>query len=519
MRIEEMEVYFKWAREHCNIHVHDGVDTRSSNVNETNSGYGLFYSKVPNIRGNDTETTVELLRINQNDTFDLNSLFRILHNVVNYSNEKNCSATNSIIQDYLKRISSNKTLTPFLSETTLLVFYFTLFNCLKTKYELPQNILYYLNNVLLVTDIKCPITEPKYFQDLYGHYPIIAIHEIILNELKIIFQDELELNDRDMRQIYGSVISRCLEIPEEMSPTSADYTTNTTLVPILDLANHSSNPNAFFDVDRRTNDILLLSDSDVKAQSSSKELFISYTNPEELMDFVVTYGFIPSTVNEFNMSFDRKWLYSNYKSFAKFLKWFDIVPAVRFVKEDSHKWSLCGENISELCIWFMGTIEELGEWSYDSDCYKLIASLLKYTEAHDIIELQKEILQKEDSPNDCMSLPQVAWICKINNGPIIKGINKTEALQLLASLTEEIADLVLDHLLEFIRNYLIWRLRLLELYMSKADSILLQTIKQELDIINNVLQDQPIAIVMNSTGPLPSSLTINHIPTEKFLST
>lgn len=107
--------------------------------------------------------------------------------------------------------------------------------------------------------------------------------------------------------LHQAVKSRVLEIPhaiedverphtsdgeDEEEEESEDFTTNVTLVPVLDFANHSHQNNAVFDVDRETGEVLLRT---LRSINEGEEICISYSPTKSLHVFFRTYGFIPSS--------------------------------------------------------------------------------------------------------------------------------------------------------------------------------------------------------------------------------
>ncbi|KAG2735189.1 hypothetical protein G9P44_001403 [Scheffersomyces stipitis] len=73
-----------------------------------------------------------------------------------------------------------------------------------------------------------------------------------------------------------------------------DFYINVTLVPILDFANHSHDNNSYFDVERKTGDILLRLRKDGVQNVERFEITINYSPIESIQNFIQTYGFIPS---------------------------------------------------------------------------------------------------------------------------------------------------------------------------------------------------------------------------------
>lgn len=196
-------------------------------------------------------------------------------------------------------------------------------------------------------------------------------------------------------QLHQAVKSRVLEIPHAIKkvPTDGDsedeenggedFTTNVTLVPVLDFANHKFDKNAVFDVDRETEDVILRLEKDV---TSGDEVCISYS-PRKAMDvFFCTYGFVPEEgffkwkiphLNEV-ISQHKNEGHQNYEYIAKWLNvftyliviqetngaiWLDLtnfklpllmLPGLKYNKD----WALT-VNKEDLNFFYEGTLEEI----------------------------------------------------------------------------------------------------------------------------------------------------------------
>lgn len=179
-----------------------------------------------------------------------------------------------------------------------------------------------------------------------------------LKEFGIDYQEDI--NDKFLRKVELSVVSRLLEIPEALPtnsttdgsecPEEYGFSVSSTLVPIIDFVNHSNDHlNAFFDVDPETDDILLRlyneEFADQEEFSEQVELFIRYSDYEDVLKFVHSYGFIPRGVKVqpiYEHPIDREYLNSyvvksdidgeKYEhNLGLLLKWLQIQPNVQFV--------------------------------------------------------------------------------------------------------------------------------------------------------------------------------------------
>lgn len=197
-------------------------------------------------------------------------------------------------------------------------------------------------------------------------------------------------------QLHQAVKSRVLEIPHaiEKVPTDGDgedeengsenFTTNVTLVPVLDFANHKFDKNAIFDVDRDTEDVILRLEKDV---ATGDEVCISYSPTKALDVFFRTYGFVPDSEGFFKwklphlnevISQHMGGGHQNYDYIAKWLHiytylfviqgtndaiWLDLtnfklpllmIPGLKYNKD----WAL-KVNAEELSHMYDGTLEEI----------------------------------------------------------------------------------------------------------------------------------------------------------------
>ncbi|GME66739.1 unnamed protein product [Ambrosiozyma monospora] len=119
----------------------------------------------------------------------------------------------------------------------------------------------------------------------------------------------------ELLQIVSAVRSRTLEIPRAAGKSEEEdkkdennvddndnedsFFTDISLVPVIDFVNHdNARLNAYFDVDKQTQDILLKLDSDTLLNVGNNEIvevFISYSKIEDVNRFFFNYGFIPTS--------------------------------------------------------------------------------------------------------------------------------------------------------------------------------------------------------------------------------
>lgn len=140
--------------------------------------------------------------------------------------------------------------------------------------------------------------------------------------------------------LHQAVKSRVLEIPyatgeryvnedDEVVGNADDFSTNVTLVPVLDFANHSRDNNAVFDVDRATDEVVLRL---VRAVQPQDEVCISYSPTNALDVFFRTYGFVPQgrgvfkwKIQDLNGTLDEA-KGTTGENYERIAKWLHIVP-------------------------------------------------------------------------------------------------------------------------------------------------------------------------------------------------
>lgn len=294
-----MSFVLNWFSRNAGVKVNQALTVEESAIDDPSSGYGLFFDlNIAKLHGE--RTTEELLRIPSLAKFDLKSIMVILNDSSQYSSDENKERLQRHIKEVFSEFMQLDDLEDFLSETTILVFYFTLFALLADKLELPRVIAYYLDNVLLKTKVLSSIMSYDPVTDPYGQRPYVLALENTLRTLGSFFAGavpESRAVEPLLRQVYAAISSRCLEIPEEVEKQSDDFVVNSTLVPVLDYANHSNElQNSHFDVDRQTGDILLLLDLDKVPEGKRKfEVLISYSPNEDPASFMFFYGFVPSS--------------------------------------------------------------------------------------------------------------------------------------------------------------------------------------------------------------------------------
>lgn len=319
------------------------------------------------------------------------------------------------------------------------------------------------------TDVTAPRTDEFYPQYLsLFKYNVREYRRVIerlrfdsiyetLDSFGVEYQEFLD--DEFLRHIELSVVSRLLEIPEALpeeeekgrydilnnrkvlNPTTV-YTDNdpdatvieqddedgdgkkygfavsSTLVPVIDFVNHSNDKmNAFFDVDASNGDILLrLFNEKFTSEDNipeSIELFIRYSDYEDVLKFVTAYGFIPRSVKVqpiFEHAIDREYLNEYFvrseidgqkyeHNLGLLLKWIGVQPNVQFVIQYNIDGSIkdVKMNLDENFIVFgfveglqysreaaLAIVKHYSEFQKDEYIAELLA--LEESDANDIIE-------------------------------------------------------------------------------------------------------------------------------------
>lgn len=108
-----------------------------------------------------------------------------------------------------------------------------------------------------------------------------------------------------------------------------DFSTNVTLVPVLDFANHSRSNNAVFDVDRASGDVVLRT---ARSVAPGAEVCIRYSPTHLLEVFLRTYGFVPHgkgiykwRIQALNSTLDEV-KHTHGEDYVRMAKWLHIVP-------------------------------------------------------------------------------------------------------------------------------------------------------------------------------------------------
>lgn len=254
------------------------------------------------------------------------------------------------------------------------------------------------------------------------------------NELaKYLPEVETLLPFREAFQLHQAVKSRVLEIPHVITTVSRaesdedideensgqeeqeDFTTNVTLVPVLDFANHSDNKNAVFDVDRETDDVILRLEKDVAA---GDEICISYSPTKVLDIFFRTYGFIPQSAGSYKWKIPHlneainEQLGTENVNYEYIAKWLHIYPYLTVLVGNNGLVSLDLTDF-RLPLLMIPGLQYNENWDQKVDIYEL-SHMYQGT----IEEIVAE-MGKQEAESDVVYGPEIAYGVTWNDKEVI----------------------------------------------------------------------------------------------------
>lgn len=353
----------------CKIISDELLSIRSSPL----GGCGLFYKPLENTTG--FKEDFEVLRIPQGSTLDYMTLLAAFEEAK--SRDADCTSPKP-------RVLESEVIRAVLicaepeSETDILIAYIIAFHMLRkilvkdTDYFLGSRLRQYDWYIDVLSSVKTMACPPS--QDIAVDQPSSKFLFSLardFEELEFKYQNFVESIRDDFSgwshdansiipfqvwsQLHLAVRSRTLEVPHRISgemqestdsdtletslktlaidEAPEDFTTNITLVPVLDFANHKNPCNAYFDVDADLGDIILKVKGNQVASGES-EITISYSPVECILQFVTTYGFAPQYANGLVQVFEYpienldNWL-PHGETIAK---WLQILPRVQLIK-------------------------------------------------------------------------------------------------------------------------------------------------------------------------------------------
>lgn len=507
-----MEKVFHFYLNSRNIFIHESLSLKLSTIDDPKSGYGLFIEPSKFNHDELENETIQLLRIPKHCTFNINTILTLLGDEDEFSSKEEFLRTNNKIKIALREIMAHPNFSRFLTETNLLIIYFMIFQTIHCNYEIPKNIKYYLENVLMNIKVETAMDSIENLATDYGHYPqIFGLRETLML-FKKLFQDLL--NSNDIKHIYSAIISRCLEIPEKSDTKSEEFTVHSTLIPILDFANHeNTKKNAYFDVDPSNNDVLLLLDTKAVRGKTTKpiEAFISYSPTEDLFSMLVTYGFTPvfKGYSQFwALSFDRCFLREytgpdKNTNLRLFYKWMHINPVMPLVKHEYNgqvRWFI-NDTAPEFDMLLLPFIPSLGDakiarWTYDSTCHLMFTKIhcLVNPETNEHASMIAEnyhslIEERELNGDDFINLPPLAWSLhyKDTESGCVRNrhVNSEDAIAVLQQEQGQDTAEARSQFINFFRSFLDFRRSRITKPIgdSKAASVLFE---QEREIISDL---------------------------------
>lgn len=395
-----MDHAITWILENKSIIKHDALTIDKSAVDGDAGGYGIF-ADLSLIDDGKDERKVELLRIPRDATISMNMIREILT-----SDTRDKTLTS--LKDHLAAFLTEESHQIYINETNIIVLFLIIKAIiLNSEMSSPGSkdfASFYTDEVLLKTLVPLPVN--KYQEDSHNweHYyaeymsfPQQQFIEVLEKFIQKRFPGED--HSKEIILIYCSVISRILEIPEAVEPGSDDYVVNPTLVPLLDFANHSNDKkNAYFDVDRNNNDIVLYLDLENSPESKLIQVFISYSPFEELVHFEQIYGFLPNSKKpqifcyRFDENFMKHYVYKDV-NVSKFYRCMNIRPYLEVVlKDDDVLLNDCIMEFAEIILPFSQHIKrsDLTPFNYNEDLKTYTSTIVNENGLEKQVNLTKE---------------------------------------------------------------------------------------------------------------------------------
>lgn len=426
---------------------------------------------------------VELLRVPAGATFSLETMLQFL-DTESYPTQDAEKLTETSVK--VKKLFFECCQIPVISsqasETLLLIIYFIIFSGLERNgYALPDPISHYLNGVLLTTEVGSLYSDAFVWKEttdikLFAQYGFASIYSIFhaLSEFSAANFGS-ENCGAIVSTLMASISSRCLEIPHEEHKGSDDFYVNTTLVPVLDYVNHDNKRvNAHFDVDRSTNDILLVLDMDSCPQNEEVfEVFISYSPVDEVIHFEKSYGFFPqpegNRVSFMNLCFDKRFNAMQELDVFLFYKWFSVKPCLQFILKDERVYiNDTLKQFAELLLPFVP--DPRGEFqscfTYNPNSYRTFACFTSKARGPSedcfLEECKKLVHESEMNSSEDIGLPQLAWTCHFDaQGEDFARLTKEQCLEVLFG-SDKLYSRAIDTFQHYLRLYMNWRLYMLQ---------------------------------------------------------
>lgn len=309
------------------------VDPRLSIRESALGGTGIFFEAEEDI-----DEPIAIARIPSSITFSLKSLAQILAKL-----EQVNKVEAAIVKTVLKFCGGT-------NETEIITDYIFSFMIILTNnehhHDCPVAAVSFYLEILSKTNVAMLDLQPFAEEDASLDY-LFKVEQNKFERIKNKYENILgSLSDlkytvpsfEEYYHIHKVVKSRVLEIPQQADDKSDDFYVNTTLVPLLDYANHLEDNNAFFDIDRTNNDVLLK----YEGSKGLNEVCIKYSSVNSVQEFVSTYGFIPQGKEVvFELRLD-KYDINKYVNevqgtadvqYDLIMKWLQILPTTQLVKK------------------------------------------------------------------------------------------------------------------------------------------------------------------------------------------
>ncbi|CAH6723986.1 hypothetical protein CLIB1444_25S00342 [[Candida] jaroonii] len=411
------------------VTVHEGFSVEKSEL----GGFGIFLT-VDQILKDKIDETQDLLiaRIPAKITFDLPLLL---------SKQETLKLRSPKEWEIIKQVLSN---CEGVNETEILIDYFFAFMIIINNHQESgiKDLEFYLE---ILSQTNVDVLENS--DDFLSQVELKKKHQLEAKYTEIIQSlSPSKVHVPSFEEYYhmNKVIrSRVLEIPHSVEENDEDYTVNTTLVPLLDFANHRYDNNAYFDVDKGTGDILLKVKSDTISMGK-QEICIQYSDTKSVQHFVSTYGFIPHNSvqvfeikvnsNDINHCINKIQDTVDVK-YDLIMKWLEISPIIQLIKNGDEIGANVNFNPIPFWVIFSHKFEYVG-WED-----KLNLSLINDDDLHidNVEDLRTFIKFQEDKCDVIQGLEKVAIIpdtiedfdedeCKQKFFSLIKMLNDHKSL-------------------------------------------------------------------------------------------
>lgn len=378
-----------WFVKENQIKLHPDVTIEASSL----GGFGLFFNHD---LSKSNSAFIELLRIPNKATYDINNLFDYLE----YFKEHDPTSSKIII-DILTEYEPK-------GETEIIHCY--LWALYVIKHNNPKDIKIkeispYLEILLNTETLSVDENEEVYdefIEELKQQKSNMKVR--YLENISPILDTKILTFDKFF-QIYQAVNSRTLEIPHKVDDESNDYSTNITMVPLLDFANHSGYNNSHFDVDKNLGDVLLMLDPSKVKSEGNFEITISYSPTESIQQFIKTYGFIPS-LTQFQI-FEYKLTDINSligkingieENYDMIRKWLNISSTIQIF---NHKQKNCEISFTknEFSLLFIPGLKYYSNWDKEPDFKQFFECLELPIQFTDFIKFYKTQENESDTIN------------------------------------------------------------------------------------------------------------------------